>query len=176
MPLILFSFPLSIAPSIGPANVLLTRLTDTSINVTWTPLTLSQARGQVIFYQVTYEPVDGADNPVSFNVSGSTSSALLNNLRASSKYRVIVAAITAIGIGPATTVSETSMLYILCYKNYYLLIFIGPTAETSASNAGAIAGSIIIVLVVVVVLAIVAILVVVFVRRYSRGKFSPITE
>uniref|UniRef100_A0A1X7U1B7 Deleted in malignant brain tumors 1 protein n=1 Tax=Amphimedon queenslandica TaxID=400682 RepID=A0A1X7U1B7_AMPQE len=147
------------APSIGPANVVLTRVSDTSINVTWTPLTLSQARGEITFYQVTYEPVDRADSPVSFNVSGSTSSAVLNNLRDTSKYRVSVAAFTEIGIGPATTVSETS-----------------PTAETSANNAGAIAGSIIIVLVVVAVLAIVAILVVVFIRRYNHGKFSPSTD
>ena len=67
------------------------------------------------------------------------------------------------------------MLYFLHHKNY-LLLFLGPTAETSANTAGAIAGSIIVVLVVVAVLVIVAVLVVVFLRRYSRGKFSPSTE
>ena len=74
--------------------------------MTWTPLTLSQARGEITFYQIVYEPTNGVERAINITVPGTNNSVILRGLRTDSKYRVSVSAVTRLGVGPATTVTE----------------------------------------------------------------------
>ena len=93
------------APVSHPCDITVTRVSSTSAIVSWTPLTLSEARGFVTEYSVTYwrEGSDSA-NGVTVRVPGNESSVIVNNLDADSNYLFTVSAGTVEG---ASNVSDT---------------------------------------------------------------------
>ena len=90
--------------------------------MTWTPLTLSQARGEITFYQIVYEPTNGVERAINVTVPGTDNSVILRGLRADSKYRVSVSAVTRLGVGPATTITEPGIHRIYVYDTEHIKI------------------------------------------------------
>ena len=87
-----------------------------TISVTWTPLTLIEARGYIRYYSVSYTP-NGSNGrkrqasleTIYFNVSNASTSATITGLEPSFTYNVQVAAATSAGIGAQSppSVAET---------------------------------------------------------------------
>ena len=102
-------------PSIAPRNVETDRTSPTTISVTWTPLTLIEARGFIRYYSVSYTPnTNGRKRQASLgtmylNVSNTSSSATITGLEPSLTYNVQVAAATSAGVGAQSppSVAET---------------------------------------------------------------------
>ena len=102
-------------PSIALKNVETVRTSPTTISVTWTPLTLIEARGFIRYYSVSYTPnTNGRKRQASLetmyvNVSNASTSATIMGLEASFTYNVQVAAATSAGIGVQSlpSVAET---------------------------------------------------------------------
>ena len=100
-------------PSIAPTNVEMDRTSPTTISVTWTPLTLIEARGFIRYYSVSYTP-KGRKRQASLetmyvNVSNTSTRATITGLEPSSMYNVQVAAATSAGVGAQSppSVAET---------------------------------------------------------------------
>ena len=96
---------LRIAPDTAPKNVIVERTTPTTMLVSWTPLTLSEARGFVTFYTVAYTPVlnsrrrQVSQDTMYMNVSADSSSVTIVGLDGSLAYSVQVSAGTRAGQG-----------------------------------------------------------------------------
>ena len=92
------------------------RPTTTTTSVSWTPLTLSEARGFVTFYTVAYTPVlnsrrrQVSQDTMYINVSADSSSVTIVGLDGSLAYSVQVSAGTRAGQGVQSTaqVAETA--------------------------------------------------------------------
>ena len=89
---------------------MLERTTPTIMLVSWTPLTLSEARGFVTFYTVAYHPVlnsrrrQVSQDTMYMNVSADSSSVTIVGLDGSLVYSVQVSACTRAGQGVQSTV------------------------------------------------------------------------
>ena len=86
-------------PSMAPMNVTATRLNDTAMNVSWTPLTLVEARG-FVKYVITYMKAGGSrkrQSPSPKIVNGTDRSCVVNDLKPGVEYDVIVGAQTGGG-------------------------------------------------------------------------------
>ena len=103
-------------PSIAPTNVETDRTSSTTISVTWTPLTLIEARGFIRYYSVSYtlngsngRKRQGSLETMYVNVSNTSTSATITGLQPSSMYKVQVAAATSAGVGAQSppSVAET---------------------------------------------------------------------
>ena len=85
------------------------RTTPTTMLVSWTPLTLSEARGFVTFYTVSYTPVlnsrrrQVSQDTMYMNVSADSSSVTIVGLDGSLTYSVQVSAGTRAGQGVQST-------------------------------------------------------------------------
>ena len=85
------------------------RTTPTIMLVSWTPLTLSEARGFVTFYTVAYTPVlnsrrrQVSQDTMYINVSADSSSVTIVGLDGSLAYSVQVSAGTRAGQGVPST-------------------------------------------------------------------------
>ena len=94
-----------IAPDTAPMNVDVERPTSTTMSVSYTPLTLSEARGFVTFYTVAYTPVlnsrrrQVSQDTMYMNVSADSSSVTIVGLDVSLAYSVQVSAGTRAGQG-----------------------------------------------------------------------------
>ena len=93
------------APNVPPTNVMVTRNTATVMMVSWQPFTLTEARGFVSHYTVTYSPqiisggrkIQAAMTEV---VAGMDSSAVtIDGLDPDTVYNVYVSATTGGGDG-----------------------------------------------------------------------------
>ena len=86
-------------PRSGPTPNI-TRLSDTTVAVSWRPLTLEEARGFIIGYTVTAEPRDGRRRQVetlSVMAAPNENMATIQRLVPSQEYWVTVAASTTAG-------------------------------------------------------------------------------
>ena len=99
-------------PSAGPTIASAVRTSDTSADVTWTPLSLAVARGVVTSYSVKYRSMTSqsedcsASDASSWTAMPSTTSAtslIIVGLNPSRGYCVAVAATTSAGTGPYGT-------------------------------------------------------------------------
>ena len=108
----------STVPSVSPSGVRVERLTSTAMNVSWTLLTLEEARGFVTSYTVSYRKDEGMAKRTTESVvvpGGEQSSVVIGGLDPGSSYLVSVSASTSAGTGemsepvvvPVTT-TETS--------------------------------------------------------------------
>ena len=90
-----------LAPNIPPRNVGVVRLNVTHMNVTWTKLTLEEARGIITTYTVTYEIVSSRRRKeVMEEVSEPDNSyKVVGGLDFTSSYLVMVSASTIAGQG-----------------------------------------------------------------------------
>ena len=81
------------------------RTTPTSMDVSWRPLTLSEARGFVTFYSIAYTPTpnsrrrQASQDTMYVNASADSSSVTIQGLDGDLAYSVTVAAATTAGIG-----------------------------------------------------------------------------
>ena len=106
----------SIAPSIAPADVNTERLNGTHMTVTWTVLTLEQARGFITGYTVSYEPASntgGRRKRDSEETSVSEPPAPIGGLSPNLAYSVTVRANTAAGAGVSSEPITASGVWVL---------------------------------------------------------------
>ena len=87
-----------IAPTTHPRDLVLTRISGVTAGVSWTPLILSEARGFITNYEISYWTVgsDGLDI-MSVQVSGDANSTVLTGLDSNSEYYITVSVSTAVG-------------------------------------------------------------------------------
>ena len=92
-----------LVPSVAPVGVVVTRSSDgLSMTIRWSPLTLSQARGFVNYYVITYEPVGGGTRQLQTTSINGTY-VVVSGLNAILAYSVAVSGHTSVGLGPSTT-------------------------------------------------------------------------
>ena len=105
----------------APMNVTATRLNDTAMNVSWTPLTLVEARG-FVKYVITYTKAGGSrkrQSPSPKIVNGTDSSCVVNDLEPGVEYDVTVGAQTDGGTTRKHCFS--SLLYTLRFLSCFQL-------------------------------------------------------
>ena len=96
-------------PNTSPRNIIVERPTPITMLVSWTPLTLPEARGFVTFYTVAYTPVlnsrrrQVSQDTMYMNVSANSSSVTIVGLDGSLMYSVQVSAGTRAGQGVQST-------------------------------------------------------------------------
>ena len=94
-----------LVPSVSPSGVRVERLTSTAMNVSWTLLTLEEARGFVTSYTVSYREWEGAGRRHVVETEsvvvpgGEQSSVVIGGLDPGSSYLVSVSASTSAGTG-----------------------------------------------------------------------------
>ncbi|XP_056294653.1 cell adhesion molecule DSCAM-like isoform X2 [Pseudoliparis swirei] len=104
------------APEGPPLDMQLEALTAHSIKVTWKPPRLDQRNGVLRSYSISYREYDSVGRQfkrwqhVSVTATQELESAILNNLKPSKKYGVIIQAKTNAGTGPASTAPLCSTL------------------------------------------------------------------
>ena len=92
-------------PSSAPSDVVVTRVNTTSINVTWTPLTLTEARGVITGYVLNYVVATSTRSKRALlEVSHDMSSYVITRLLTDKAYGVSVACKTEVGTGPFSNV------------------------------------------------------------------------
>ena len=119
-----------LVPSVSPSGVRVKRLNSTAINVSWTLLTLEEARGFVTSYTVSYSKGEGQGRrPVEELVvpGGEQSSAVIGGLDIGSSYLLSVSAGTSAGSGQmsepvvlardstAATTSTEQVIILVCF-------------------------------------------------------------
>ena len=92
-------------PSVAPVGVMVSRSADgLSMNVSWSPLTLSQARG-FVDYVITYGPV-GDTSKQSLTANGTY--IVVTSLNTTASYSVMVSGQTSLGLGPSASVVSST--------------------------------------------------------------------
>ena len=96
-------------PSVAPMEVMVSRSADgLSMNISWSPLTLSQARG-FVDYVITYGPPGSIKRQTLSNfLTTNGTFATLSSLDATRTYEVSVSGHTSAGEGPSSTLVTSS--------------------------------------------------------------------
>ena len=102
---------MNIVPKVAPHNITVVRSDKNAITVTWIPLSLTEARGFITKYKISYSSLcrrrrRGTES--SITVSGDSTQATITNLDARKKYGVKVAGITKGGTGPNSDIKYES--------------------------------------------------------------------
>ena len=106
------STPVCSVPSVAPGELRVSRSPDgLSMNISWSPLTLSQARG-FVDYVITYGPVGDKQLEIMTNVTY----IMATSLDAMATYSVMVRGQTSKGLGPSALVTS-SPLYGRCISH-----------------------------------------------------------
>ena len=99
----LFAFT-SKEPSVGPDNVLFSKLNKTTFNISWAPLTRKKSYGKVTLYDVKQEMLSRTKrpnkSPSNRTVNTTATVVILYDLPLCSQYHVSVRAYTKAGPGP----------------------------------------------------------------------------
>ena len=100
----IFNF-LSLAPGVGPDNVVTSKLNESTFNISWTPLARDKSYGNVIQYEVNGELVSRGMRTKRATASkiilNSTETfAVLFEMKLCSQYKLSVRAYTSAGPGP----------------------------------------------------------------------------
>ncbi|KAI3351828.1 hypothetical protein L3Q82_020659, partial [Scortum barcoo] len=104
------------APEGPPLDMQLEALTSNSIKVTWKPPRLDLRNGVLRAYTISYREYNSSSRQfqrwqqLSVTATGEIESAVLSNLKPSTKYGVIIQAKTNAGIGPAANAPLCSTL------------------------------------------------------------------
>ena len=91
-------------------NVTVERTSPTTMDVSWRPLTLFEARGFVTFYSIAYTPTPNSrrrqpsQDTMYVNASADSSSVTIEGLDGDLAYSVTVSAGTRAGIGAESTI------------------------------------------------------------------------
>ena len=93
--------PLSLSPAPpSPKGVEAVRINTTAMNVTWMPIPITESRGHIRQYTITYSPVNNRRRQSgSVSVPGDQDSVVIGGLSPHSSYSVRVAAATGGGMG-----------------------------------------------------------------------------
>lgn len=75
------------------------RINSTTLNVSWTPLTIVEAQGIILFYQLVYLPVGSTNRGFQINATANASYILIGGLQVGQQYGVSIAAVTKLGVG-----------------------------------------------------------------------------
>ena len=101
-------FILTIVPNVPPRNLKVFRSDKTEVTVTWTPMNLTEARGYVTGYKITYSSLTrrrrSTDEKTAIAYGRFHNSYVITGLDAMKKYGVTVAGMTSAGVGTATDV------------------------------------------------------------------------
>ena len=91
----------SVVPPVAPENLTVIRIDYTILNVSWTPLSLSEAQGIILSYQLLYVRISWNVNihKKQTNASANTSYILIGGLSHWRQYKVSIAAVTTAGVG-----------------------------------------------------------------------------
>ena len=93
--------PVCSVPSLAPGGLRVSRSPDgLSMNISWSPLTLSQARG-FVDYIISYGPVGDKQLEIMTNVTY----IMATSLDAMATYSIMVRGQTSKGLGPSTLVT-----------------------------------------------------------------------
>ena len=93
------------APNVAVMNVMVERTSPTTMDVSWRPLTLFEARGFVTFYSIAYTPTpnsrrqQASQDTMYMNASADSDSVTIEGLDGDLTYSVTVSAGTRAGIG-----------------------------------------------------------------------------
>lgn len=110
-------FVLIIAPP-PPNDIVTSRINGTHINVTWTPIPLTEANGFIQNYTVTYQRQGSLKRQIQTkDVSADESSTLIGGLDPIAVYNVQVAASTNAGIGEFSDSIVSESEFIDLYNN-----------------------------------------------------------
>ena len=92
--LVVVLIPIATGPLTAPHTVTINWLNSTTMNVSWVPLNLVEARGFVQYYVITYEPTSGGSRrkrqQQQAQVNGSASSGIVGGLQPGVPYDVSV--------------------------------------------------------------------------------------
>ena len=97
---------ISIAPNVAPRDLTVDRLSGTTMNVSWVPLTIVEARGFILNYLIEYSEVGSSRRRKRqttgslVEVPASQSSVLINDLTPGVSYNVGVTAANSAGSSP----------------------------------------------------------------------------
>ena len=75
------------------------RVNATHMIVSWTALSLVEARGHIIYYTVNYWPISYSELVISFTVPNTTTRVEISDLLSGESYIVQVSASTSVGEG-----------------------------------------------------------------------------
>ena len=91
----------SIVPPIAPENLTAIRIDYTTLNVSWTQLTLDEAQGIILSYQLAYVGVSWyiKNYEIQIKAPANTSYVLIGGLYVQKQYKVKIAAVTIAGVG-----------------------------------------------------------------------------
>ena len=122
-----------LAPSVSP-QVTVKRLSGTNMTVSWTKLTLAEARGFILNFTIVYYPSSGNRkwqqlNTMSVTVGNNSNNITINGLEENSVYSVQVSANTVAGRGALSMpylvplhgkkLTSKSTFYCIFGHNYY---------------------------------------------------------
>ena len=88
------------------SNVNFQRISPTSVNVSWTPLTLEEAKGFITGYTVTLTPSTNdrrRQSPITMTARPDQSYVVFNGLSAEASYSISVSGSTAAGTGETSS-------------------------------------------------------------------------
>ena len=93
----------------SPTNITTQRLNGTHMNISWSPVPLTESRGFIQSYTVTYQRVSRTvkQQVLSVSIPGSESSVVIGGLDPASAYSVSVGATTSAGPGESSPPSVT---------------------------------------------------------------------
>ena len=142
-------------------NVMVERTSPTTMAVSWRPLTLSEARGFVIFYGIAYTPTSNSrrrqapQDMMRVNASADSSNVTIMGLDRKLGYSVTVSAITRAGKGPQSravmVVARIGKIYTAEIDTYSIT-----TSNTVTTiNIGAIVGGTVAVILILILIAII---------------------
>ena len=89
-----------------PRDLTVERVNATHMIVSWTALSLVEARGHIIYYTVNYWPASNSEDIKSINVPHNITSVGINDLLSGETYIVQVSANTSAGKGESPEISS----------------------------------------------------------------------
>ena len=96
-----------LVPSVAPMGVVVTRSSDgLSMKISWSPLTLSQARGFVDYFAISYGPVGDSTRQL---LKTTETYIVVSSLNAMTSYLVTVGGHTVAGLGPTIPVTSSPL-------------------------------------------------------------------
>ena len=100
------------------------RVNATHMIVSWTALSLVEARGHIIYYTVNYWPTSNSEDIKSINVPHNITRVEISDLLYGETYTVQVSANTSVGKGRS---AEISSVYSPpgIYSTYLLIVIVG---------------------------------------------------
>ena len=108
----------------APRDLSVERVNATHMIVSWTALSLVEARGHIIYYTVNYWPASSSEDINSINVPHNITRVEISDLLSGETYIVQISASTSVGKGE---VAEISSVYSSpgIYSTYILSVIVG---------------------------------------------------